>query len=810
MNHLLPNKNKAVVLWIALFVVLNTSSKGARHSLFTDKSSVQSLSVTGDTSRPSQFKNTRRSRRVHLAPIVASGNILAPGDELALNLFDDAAYTARIDRIHTNINGTVSIRARVDNSPMGYLLLSTTDNQSMGSISLPDKALQYCIQNDPATGTHYLYEMNADGIEELPDSVPLTRPETLSMETEEIKTLDEAVSEDPLAAANIDVMIVYTPAAMSWAGGASGIVNVIAQAMERAQLALDDSDTFVTMTLVHSAQVDYTESGSSSTDLNRLTFTTDGYMDQVHSWRYTYKADLVGFFAKVDDTGGLGWGLNLTSGEPGYGFSLSRVQQVGWTYTLIHELGHNMGCDHRKDQVDQHGPGLFSYSAGWRWIGANNGKYCSVMSYEEDGYGRVGYFSNPNVLYQGVATGDAADGDNARTIRDVKHVIAAYREPTGSLKVNLSPQDAVDAGAQWRRVGTTVWYNSDSAEPYIPIGNYSVEFKNTSGWARPADKPVSISENQLTETACVYNEAPEFIIGTGVSAWGLPLATWYHDARTQTIYPASEIGAARHIIALGLYVTEVPAQAMDNFTIRLKHTDLSVYDSLPSWESSDWTTVYQVTESVTEPGWVLFYFTAPFIYNGIQNLMVDISFNNSAYSTDGTCQYSSPGGTRTLYYRTDSYYGDPLTWAVRSPIPAVSTRVPNIKLVTTKIDCQIGDLNETCGVDWEDLGLFSLHWQQTDCSSPNWCSRADLNQSGNVDLTDFSILALNWLQGNIQYRPYDIVPDGQINMEDLTVLIEQWLDVPASPSADIAPQPLDNVVNIEDFALLAAHWLEGV
>jgi hypothetical protein len=130
--------------------------------------------------------------------------------------------------------------------------------------------------------------------------------------------------------------------------------------------------------------------------------------------------------------------------------------------------------------------------------------------------------------------------------------------------------------------------------------------------------------------------------------------------------------------------------------------------------------------------------------------------------------------------------------------------------VTTKIDCQIGDLNETCGVDWEDLGLFSLHWQQTDCSSPNWCSRADLNQSGNVDLTDFSILALNWLQGNIQYRPYDIVPDGQINMEDLTVLIEQWLDVPASPSADIAPQPLDNVVNIEDFALLAAHWLEGV
>ncbi len=40
----------------------------------------------------------------------------------------------------------------------------------------------------------------------------------------------------------------------------------------------------------------------------------------------------------------------------------------------------------------------------------------------------VPYFSNPSVSYQGVATGHSADGDNARNIREIKHVIAAYRE----------------------------------------------------------------------------------------------------------------------------------------------------------------------------------------------------------------------------------------------------------------------------------------------------------------------------------------------------------------------------------------------
>lgn len=176
-------------------------------------------------------------------------------------------------------------------------------------------------------------------------------------------------------------------------------------------------------------------------------------------------------------------------------------------------------------------------------------------------------------------------------------------------------------------------------------------------------------------------QVDEIIIGQDSSTWHFPLSTYYHDARTQTIYLADEIGDAYLITGLALYVTQPPGQTMNTFTIRMKHTDLSVYGSQPGWEPSGWTVVYQAHETVTATGWVQFNFGNPFVYNGSQNLMVDISFDNSSWTSDGHCRYSVPGGTRTLYFRTDSGHGSPLTWSHGNPQPNVTAYVPNIKLI---------------------------------------------------------------------------------------------------------------------------------
>lgn len=69
---------------------------------------------------------------------------------------------------------------------------------------------------------------------------------------------------------------------------------------------------------------------------------------------------------------------------------------------------------------------------------------------------------------------------------------------TGSLQVTISPQGAIDAGAQWRRTGQLAWYDSDAREDNVPVGSLTVEFKSIKGWNTPANVPVTINDNQIT------------------------------------------------------------------------------------------------------------------------------------------------------------------------------------------------------------------------------------------------------------------------------------------------------------------------
>lgn len=374
-------------------------------------------------------RTSRRSRAVHVNPALSRINGAAVGDELIIPLFDGQVLRSRVDRVSANVLGTVTIRARLQDSPLGCAIISTTNGRSLGTIELPEQARAFRLIGSEGSDVHALFEVSGtdhDVLEGAPSLIPPVEPAARG------QVVPFALGpSDPAA---IRVMIVYTPAAAAWAVSSGGIANVISQAMAKAQLALDNSSIIASMNLVYSAEVSYTESATSSTDLNRLTSVSDGHMDVVHTWRSAYGADLVCLFTRVEDVGGIGWLLNSSGGSPSYGFSISRVQQAAWTYTTIHEMGHNMGCHHHKEQNVQPGPGLFNYSAGWRWTGTNNGKYCSVMTYEGGQYfadgvahTRVGYFSSPSISYMGVPTGHATDGDNARTLREIKHVIAAYR-----------------------------------------------------------------------------------------------------------------------------------------------------------------------------------------------------------------------------------------------------------------------------------------------------------------------------------------------------------------------------------------------
>lgn len=434
-------------------------------------------------------------------------------DLIHLNLFGDVEYLAEVQRVEEIMEDNVTITAKFISYDYSYAYISTTDGRTLVTIHVPEQGKQYVITSDPVSLKHYLIEIDPSVLPESEEHPYLIPPDPTSQEIEEQKRIEKEVNlllAGPSDPATIDVMILYTPAAATWGNtNGGGIRNLVATAVVIGNTALSNSATISSIRLVYNAQVTYTESGDSGLDLDRLTGTSDGYMDGIHTWRNTFGADLVQLFTTMG--GGIAWLLNNSGGRPTYAFSLAGVSSATG-HTPIHEMGHNMGCGHHKQQNFQPGPGLFSYSAGWRWTGTDGVLYSSVMSYTAAGYfpsnpynsTRVGYFSNPSVTYMGVATGHATNGDNARTIRETKHVLAAYRS-TATINCITCPgyNFTITPSSSWNTHSSSIVSNGCKVYRFTAIAGRTYIFKTGCGDGATAnfDTQLQLLSNNCNQVA---------------------------------------------------------------------------------------------------------------------------------------------------------------------------------------------------------------------------------------------------------------------------------------------------------------------
>ncbi len=251
----------------------------------------------------------------------------------------------------------------------------------------------------------------------------------------------------------IDIMILYTEG-MSQAYPGNEVFTIIDYMVDLANQAYANSEIDLELNVVKTMAVSYPDETLTYYAIDDLTYGR-GVFSDVPSMRDRYGADiviLVSEFVEENSTCGRAWQMESNSSSfENMAYVVVNVGNVGSLhcsdYAFAHEIGHNMGSSHywfnECSQVTY--PGVFGYSLGHC---DTDGGFATIMISNGVCASRKGYFSNPNLTYNGypmgIAEGEPCEADNAKSINITKVTIAQFRDsvelnkPEPGIKANHS------------------------------------------------------------------------------------------------------------------------------------------------------------------------------------------------------------------------------------------------------------------------------------------------------------------------------------------------------------------------------------
>jgi hypothetical protein len=170
-------------------------------------------------------------------------------------------------------------------------------------------------------------------------------------------------------------------------------------------------------------------------------------------------------------------------------------------------------------------------------------------------------------------------------------------------------------------------------------------------------------------------------IGTDTLSSNYPFTTYWMDGRTDMLYLASELiaggAAAGYFNGISFYVNLVDTLTMNGFNVKMMNT---IDTSLSAFQYG-WEIVYSGTYKVQSTGLQYIYFTQPFGWNGNDNIIIEICYNNNRWTYFSNVRSTvKPGKTYGAYQDLPS--GDGCTEIILGNVQA---RRPNICLIFTPI-----------------------------------------------------------------------------------------------------------------------------
>ncbi|MCF8332174.1 MAG: hypothetical protein K9H84_06955, partial [Bacteroidales bacterium] len=219
-------------------------------------------------------------------------------------------------------------------------------------------------------------------------------------------------------------------------------------------------------------------------------------------------------------------------------------------------------------------------------------------------------------------------------------------------------------------------FASDSFHVDIPFVGYG---RTVTWFIEAVDMAASPNVAQSANYSYFLNYLPlnTIQLGTGANDADYPFYTYYHDARTQILVTASELqsqgGVAGAINQIGFDVTSAATQTMNGFNVEMKHTNLNTLTGLTDFINTGWTNVYSGTYTVPGTGWQTIDFQNNFNWDGTSNILINICFDNTSYTSSTTVNSTSASGM-TYHAHMDYSTGCSLTGG------SVQANRPNIIL----------------------------------------------------------------------------------------------------------------------------------
>jgi hypothetical protein len=296
------------------------------------------------------------------------------------------------------------------------VLLSSVDNVVIGQIFSIKKRRLFSIEYR-GKNIHQVSEI---------DQLKLKSKEIVKRDFPVVHHGDTSVNNCSDSPFDIKLLVVYTEAAKIAAGGPAAIIADIGLYCDITNASYARSDISQRVRLVHTTQVSFTEIEDGELVLAKLINPTDGEMDDVHTLRNTFEADIVALIVDVNTYNGIAPIMETVSHAfESSAFCVVKRDQARLYFVFPHELGHIMGGQH---QCPDPSPILpFNYSHGFIGTG-----WSTIMAEPLHTAWRFDAWSNPDLMYnsESMGTNSSAtdcEADDHKTLNNTAMTVANFR-----------------------------------------------------------------------------------------------------------------------------------------------------------------------------------------------------------------------------------------------------------------------------------------------------------------------------------------------------------------------------------------------